>query len=1106
MNEYPLIEFPLEKNEQIFHTFLGHVYCKPKNDNTLDLQLLVKEFPLDVTVNESNTEILQGSNLVDKSFEICSTRFKNKKINYEPVGFIKKSFPRNPDTMEYSYPPNIIPIGCYCTECDSVGPYLHLDTCSKPKKTSLFFTMDGLIDSLFVKKNKIITTDTELIDKINKLVNFVNNTEKGTEKNTKKNVEKMIDKEKIKKIIIEQLNLDNDKYTTIPISLISNLTKKDTGQFFSGPVMIKFKKSDGDVTIRIRSDSTIELISNPWSNKELYVEIIKRINKTSQKVSLKGMEIRSFFSSVNMFKKESNQFGSSVGSSVGSSKQFGTSSKQFDITKVFDYFWPSDKNNCPISTGPKEEMIVNNKVIYFIRSKNNMYNYYIHRDKFSKNRLYTEFITINKDKKGISFGPYKINTQLFSQGHLQVTFGYYKNANVTENMDDQFSTVKQIINDIHDLFLHHLSIMIRNDETSVTNVAQKQISKKIYETICGSIPYAKKKKFKVGDNVQEFLVKKMKWSSKIGEIVEIYDTNDTEKVADKEIENENNSDILEKDIYSGKFYKVKYTKDTKKEQTKEKSTKELKKEQKEKSTKEIKNIIYKNIDQSLLRTLEKNNDQVCRLRENGVLKQPVPYSFLYPVCPGGLGQIVKPIGVVSRTDNRQYPFCSDIKKDDDEWVVNFLINGLNKEERRMGFIKNTEVDNFCGVFTPGTASLGSCVIANIDGKWKNVKILDKYKTHGLGNDKIVVIYKVCLQDDTSQNSEFEITGEQFHSSYIENRNYEGFPRINGKLDEETAKNLLITCAKKLNIIKNSESLGSLESLASKSLYSESKLLISKNSGSKKMMSKLLSKKDIDYIIINKYTCFVLPEVLQNLEECYITTKVNKIVVKKSNYEKEIEVDDNFFNGVKNTKEFTINGYVDKNNVFYLGSKRNLNKFMKIYNRIASLESTGLIFPKPDYFTENDTMSFIKRRIVIDPVYVYDIKNTIIFSPSDPELDTFVYSDKKIRSVVVQLVSNKDGKWTCGLLENGKCVLELGDIVCKFDDEKKLEKNGEKNGAKIGDFLSIKPNVMLDGTLNPNTPILDQYLTNETKFVGIEKTKMILDHILYPINPMFFVEY
>jgi YidC/Oxa1 family membrane protein insertase len=47
-----------------------------------------------------------------------------------------------------------------------------------------------------------------------------------------------------------------------------------------------------------------------------------------------------------------------------------------------------------------------------------------------------------------------------------------------------------------------------------------------------------------------------------------------------------------------------------------------------------------------------NNDQVCRLKEHGIPKQPVPYSFLECVCPGGLNQIVKPIGVVSRSDNR----------------------------------------------------------------------------------------------------------------------------------------------------------------------------------------------------------------------------------------------------------------------------------------------------------------------------------------------------------------------------------------------------------------------------------------------------------------------
>lgn len=982
------MENMLVKNNLVPHTFLGHVYCKPKNDS-LDLDLLVREFGLDVRIDETKTMILQGSHIVDKPFEICSTRYKNKKINYDSYGFTKKSFPRSPEIMSYSYPPELIPIGCYCKECNKQGPYLHSEVCPKPKKVSLYLTFDGFVNSIFIKKELVELDEDnsdlfiEFYEKLKKFIKFVESNV------SKKNFENY--KNIIKEHSEEYSEFFSGSLTNIPITIVSSTTKKDTAKFFSGPVMIKYKRSDGDVTIRIRSDATIELISNPWSNRDLYLEIIKRINKTSQKVSFKNIEIRSFFSSINLF----------------------GSNKQFDMKKVFNYFWPMDKNGFPISVFPKEEIITNSKTIYYIRGpkekgQEKIYNYFIHKDKYSKNRLYMELISMSIDKSIIKIGPYKINIQLFAQGHLQITFGYYNSAEGLENMDDQFIIIKNIFEDIQNLFLYHLSKMISDDNTSVCDTLQKQPSKKIYETIGGSIPYAKKKKFKIGDQVQEFSSSRMKWKSKLGTIIKINDQT--------------------------------YTIEFKKKDEK----------------------IIKKLDHSMIRNMEENNDQVCRLKENGVLKQPIPYSFLQGQCPGGLNQIIKPIGAVSRTDNRQYPFCSEIKKGDEEWLVDFLINGLTKEERVQGFIKKGSSDNFCGVFIPGTAAIGSNVIANI-GSWKNVQILEKYKTHGLGNDKIVVKYKVVTLDDKRE--EFEITGEDFHKSHVENRNYEGLPK--GR-----EKEILISAAKKLHLIKTIFSLENEKPLKNKV----------------KTDLTLFSSKDIDHVRKNKYFCCVIPETVYNKCRISIKNECFKFINEDSSMYVKEHVDDlepmKIF-GLLSERKFYIYD-ISTDTPDKLRYHKFLNKFSIIENILKKMNIE--LQPLTCINLDESLESFLSQKVIIDNIYG-QLKNTIVFIPRNTIDKTFIYSVKKIRTVDVKLVSCVNNLWTCGIDDPE---------FKKFFEENKIKFSGNK-----GDYISIKPNIMMDGFLNPNNPILNIKASSKDNYNP--NVSMILRHILYPVSPSMLVK-
>jgi methenyltetrahydromethanopterin cyclohydrolase len=63
---------------------------------------------------------------------------------------------------------------------------------------------------------------------------------------------------------------------------------------------------------------------------------------------------------------------------------------------------------------------------------------------------------------------------------------------------------------------------------------------------------------------------------------------------------------------------------------------------------------------------------------------------------------------------------------------------------------------------------------NSNDEWITIKILDKIKTHGSGNDNNKVLYKVFKSDNQQ---EYEIDGTMFHPKYIENRNFIGLNNI-----------------------------------------------------------------------------------------------------------------------------------------------------------------------------------------------------------------------------------------------------------------------------------------------------------------------------------------
>ena len=170
-----------------------------------------------------------------------------------------------------------------------------------------------------------------------------------------------------------------------------------------------------------------------------------------------------------------------------------------------------------------------------------------------------------------------------------------KNDNVSiiknddfKDPDDKVEIITSILNDVYNLICSHIKESLTIDPLILYDAPMKKVSDKIYPTVLGILPYAKRKKFIVGDKMNIFDDKLFKWLSTPAVITDI------------RTETNNQFPNL-----SDKIYIVSY-----------------------------KNKLLK-LKHRNLRRSDSNNDQVCRLKENGIYKVPIPYSF-YGECSGEL--------------------------------------------------------------------------------------------------------------------------------------------------------------------------------------------------------------------------------------------------------------------------------------------------------------------------------------------------------------------------------------------------------------------------------------------------------------------------------------
>lgn len=559
--------------------------------------------------------------------------------------------------------------------------------------------------------------------------------------------------------------------------------------------------------------------------------------------------------------------------------------------------------------------------------------------------------------------------QLFSQGHLQATFGY-TDSNVPKNdIDTQFEIIKKLLDDVQELFV---SFLTKYDDIVIPKEA-KQLSNKIFETVNGTIPYTKRKKFKEGDEVHIFSFKTRSWSKKCGLV--------KQRMPGKEIVSSINF------TGTADTYKILYNGSEK---------------------------IYRHSD---LRRKEPNNDQVCRLNDKGIPRQPYPYSF-YGICPGGYNQMIK--SVISRLNNRYYPTCVDIENYDA--LINFLLNGFTDIEKRELFLDKmiNGIDIYCGTFKPGTAILGSIVDVDTsalhtesDAKLTQVQIIDKYKTHGNGNDNNEVIYKVVKTDDEDEEI-FEVRGSSFSPEYLENRYFDGILKSKDKMDKIMDK--LVKCARKLHLFY--EDHGEI----------------------------LLSSQNI-HEIQNPDDVIVIPEYVEDCVKMFLIFSEEKSFI----------LSNNNFSIDKNSR--VIRGYLSETRFYPIDNADNFYYNSFIYNDVEY-----------EYVRDNHDIKLINDSILLD----YDnLPYVIIFRKND----TFYKWCTLRRRRIVMKISHKSNKYF-------------------FDSPKLSEFN--INQVNEDQHIKMKPNVMNNGLINPNSPILDLETTDE----NISR-KDFIDFCLYPLNIMTF---
>lgn len=964
------------------------------------------------------------------------------------------------------------------------------------------------------------------------------------------------------------------------VKSIPGLNKSGKKEYFPGTVILQYSLLEKKTTIRFYDDF-IHFITIPLGAdyKQMILNVFKRFNAA----------IKSRYVPLNV----------TIEVAKGSFNVISNEYTDVDINlnRLYNTFHPVDKNKNPINkndfmytkefTTPDDYI----KKVNFTDFENNIYEFTITPPE--NKRMTMAFIEYNKLSNP---GYYKITAQIHSSGIIQLTFGYTEGSKEHVKLDNSLkynqeeiiqvgkgienlleyqtnfvnhlinyqlnSTVKRSFNTIKNLFYSKLSeIFDKTPDIFIQIESKKKSSDMIYNIIPGIMPY-RKKIFPHAGNLVDFFddenpeyADNHGWSnsdSDRGYIVEILKNKNDEpntykivKGSPKELKVLKISQI-DKNFIPDKLNICPIVKTTEGDAY---LLEEYDPDEKDKfwtisvdyDSKEYEYKSFRIYKYSITGKLDKGDVQVCsKTVGEGIEMRPEPYSF-FGRCPGGLNEVVSPIGLRSRKDNKFYPVCEKIKDRNtaDKETINFLMNGLTEKQLYQADIDpNVEFelhgekleDKYAGTFIPGTIDRGNKIIFwdndEMNPKWIEGTIIDYKKDHGLGNDLNYVKFIVDVDtDDTDEfypTKKYEVYGEQFHPKYREKRNFEGLNKLIP--DKDLQKQFIISCAKKLNLVKPSIPLMKV------SEKNKDKVLQSLNK---------LFKKQFDFSTsLRKVKPFVKNNILNLSKDFHLAAMIPSfgirclLYLENENDQYIVSLEENIMSVTITSSEdiphkTLIEGYITETKSFYpidilfYEGKQVTTDYLNYSNdgRLHLLQSIVSNF--------NTSMSYSNSIRILSPlgrstngidetntstVYIgptNDKTNLLKFVKNNIENNNILFINKYYGSdlliwlnniphlkIVLQLIKKHEKRkhnWYMGLMDDDGKEHVLLNIPISLD------KTYEE-----GNYVKFKINMMANGLLNEFSPYIDVTKSSEEHSKDIEDTINSINLIMYSVEKEVFM--
>ena len=755
-------------------------------NQTINIDTLIKNFKVDVSLNENHTMLMQGNKPVSKNNLKMNTK-EHKRMHYDrPLGFVqlqyaqeRKSDPTVSIMDKYSLisNPPIGPIldGAWCPSCRNVGPKFHKMNCKDPN--SLKFTLYGVIQ--YIYDTKKLESAPDLQESLNERIQFI--------RGLRGSLQRPDYIQAYQDVLRENSGLNRYSETSIPrqgdewpllnIDVDKKLSKG--GGVFPNCVVIKYNFKESSVSVRIYDKGTIMLISCPWEEKNFTNIILERINDTRAVVDPDQVHNYEIDTSQTQIK------------SVFSIFRF----TPVDLDSLFKYLWPLDNSGNPTDYGVKVTLTKHfesgetpDQVHSYLKTEYAIYRYEI---KYDKKIILTLLPTVG-DPLPKYCKPYKITAIIFKGGAVELIFSLAKDSDLSDSteyiipvdLEDQF---KEIENEllaakrfIEGLILPEFRRPANDDDVALIN------------TVSGIFPYKKPLSYKPNTEVDIFDKDLMEFTG-VGRVVEeAKPLRSTPKGVDA---------VYKVDGPSGPI----------------------------------------ELSEQLIRP---NGKKISAMLLNDPPNnRPEPYGFRSK-CPEGNNFIV-PFGGKQGRDNYYYPVCKKATGPDRQLYLSHILNGFpayasRTEENEFIISKTDKYDKFSGVFKAGAIKLFATIRFKLpppelleetsqeaidyfeenkdDEGYMKGTIINFKKTTGKVLDNYV-IYEVKMENsdtakpypstqsvDTAKpypsthpstqsvDTAMFITGKDIHPSYKESRVWGG---IQG--NDEMQKNQLIRCTEKLGL-------------------------------------------------------------------------------------------------------------------------------------------------------------------------------------------------------------------------------------------------------------------------------------------------------------------